>query len=128
MLDATGKSESYRAYGKQYVITRDMLLSGFGALSGRKLVLINKTRRSVYLNYGDFAGLPPTHILTAEFDALADEGEQLHRQLLEAGVDVTCTRYFGVIHGFFQLSAVSSSARQAIAQVAALIKEISLTP
>jgi len=122
MLDAEGKSESYRAYGKQYVITRNMLLSGFELYLAGTGIEAEHPQISL-LNRSDFAGLPPTHILTAEFDPLVDEGEQLYRQLLEAGVDATCTRYLGVIHGFFQLSALSPSARQAIAQVAALIKE-----
>ncbi|WDE07475.1 alpha/beta hydrolase [Thalassomonas viridans] len=122
MLDAGGKSDSYRAYGKRYVITRDMLLSGFDLyLAGSG---IDKQDPDIsLLNRRDFTGLPPTHILTAEFDPLVDEGELLYRNLLAAGVDASCCRYLGVIHGFFQLSGISHSARQAIAQVAGLLNE-----
>lgn len=48
----------------------------------------------------DFAGLPSTHIITAEFDPLRDEGEALYQRFREQGVECTCQRYLGVIHGF----------------------------
>lgn len=59
----------------------------------------------------DFSGLPPVHIVTAEFDPLRDEGEALYQRLTEQGVDCTCQRWSGVIHGFFQLGGISPAAR-----------------
>ncbi len=50
----------------------------------------------------NLAGLPPTLILTAEFDPLRDEGELYGARLREAGVDVTVSRYAGANHGFIQ--------------------------
>ncbi|MFV4774173.1 alpha/beta hydrolase fold domain-containing protein [Citrobacter portucalensis] len=66
----------------------------------------------------DFNGLPPTHIITAEFDPLRDEGEALYQKFLEQGVECTCQRYLGVIHGFFQLTGVSQAARGVMRDVA----------
>ncbi|MFM5092714.1 alpha/beta hydrolase [Aeromonas rivipollensis] len=119
MLDALGESQSYRDLGDDYLITRDMLLSGFQAYLGR---LPASHPEASPLHHPGLAGLPPTHILTAECDPLRDEGEALYGKLLQAGVTATCQRQLGVIHGFFQLADISPAARHAIAQVAMLLK------
>jgi len=67
----------------------------------------------------DFAGLPPVHIITAEYDPLCDEGEALYSRLTEQGVECTAQRYLGVIHGFFQLGGISKTARNVMRYIAA---------
>jgi acetyl esterase len=70
----------------------------------------------------DLAGLPPTFVLTAEFDVLRDEGEALARKLRDAGVDVTHRRYDGTIHGFWRWMAATEITRRAIAEVGAALR------
>jgi len=49
----------------------------------------------------DVSRLPPTFVLTAEFDPLCDQGEAYARRLSEAEVPCTYVQYRGAIHGFF---------------------------
>ncbi|EJU1793868.1 alpha/beta hydrolase [Salmonella enterica] len=115
MLDATASFPSYASNGQDYIITRDTLLSGFEMyLQGTDL----RHPEASQIWREDFAGLPPVHILTAEFDPLRDEGEALYHRLNDKGVACTCQRYLGVIHGFFQLGGVSQAARSAMRDVA----------
>lgn len=50
----------------------------------------------------DLATLPPTLVVTAEHDPCRDDGERLVTLLAEAGVEVTGTRYLGLVHGFWR--------------------------
>ncbi len=115
MLDATANMASYASNGEDYIITRDTLLSGYEMY----LAATPATHPDASpLWREDFHGLPPVHILTAEFDPLRDEGEVLYRRLTEQGVESSCQRYLGVIHGFFQLGGVSNAARDAMRDIA----------
>ena len=115
MLDATASCESYNRNGLDYIITRDTLLTGY------EWYLPHTDRQhpeASPLWRDDFNGLPPTHIITAEYDPLCDEGETLYQRLTMQGVDCTCQRYLGVIHGFFQLGGISHAARNAMQDLA----------
>jgi acetyl esterase len=74
------------------------------------------------LRADDLAGLPPTFVLTAEFDVLRDEGEALVQKLREAGVDVTHRRYDGAIHGFWRWMAATEMTRRAIDEVGGVLR------
>ncbi|MCZ6792190.1 MAG: alpha/beta hydrolase, partial [Planctomycetota bacterium] len=69
------------------------------------------------------AGLPPALVLTAEFDPLRDEGEAYARRLQESGVPTVLSRYDGVVHGFFRMTARLRRAREALDQVAAALRQ-----
>jgi acetyl esterase/lipase len=55
---------------------------------------------------------------------LRDEGEACARKLRQAGVDVTATRYEGIIHDFVMLNALreTNAAGAAIAQAVAYLR------
>ena len=75
------------------------------------------------LRADDLAGLPPTYVLTAEFDVLRDEGEAFAGKLREAGVDVTQRRFDGTIHGFWRWMAATPKTREAIDAVGAWLRD-----
>ena len=121
MLDPTGNSQSYRDNGSDYIITANMLLSGFELYANCCSKEIVETELNL-LN-SDLSGLPTTTIITAEFDPLRDEGEHLYKLMLSQGVEAYCERYLGVIHGFFQLSGVCNSAKRCITTISNQIKK-----
>jgi acetyl esterase len=69
-----------------------------------------------------FTGLPPAHLITAEFDPLRDEGEAYAEKLQAAGVPVTCRRYEGMIHAFFSLDGILDQGKKAIDEAATALR------
>lgn len=71
---------------------------------------------------GDLSGLPPAHIMTAEFDVLRTEGEEYARRLRDAGVPVTHQRFSGALHGTAMLTRSWEPARAWQADAAAALR------
>ena len=56
-------------------------------------------------------GLPPAHIMSAEYDALRDDGLEYARRLKEAGVPATFSLQKGHVHVSGMMTAAMESAR-----------------
>jgi len=69
----------------------------------------------------DFAGLPPAHILLCGWDPLRDEGRAYGQKMAAHGVPVTYDEQLAMVHGFLNLTAFSSTARDAIRDAGHLI-------
>jgi len=67
-------------------------------------------------------GLPPALVITGECDTLRDEGEAYARRMSEAGVEVTSTRYNGMVHPFYSFAGALPQGRRSVEQVAAAVR------
>ncbi|ADU30217.1 alpha/beta hydrolase [Evansella cellulosilytica] len=74
------------------------------------------------LHADDLSELPPTLIITAEFDPLRDEGELYAERLAQFNVPVTATRYEGVMHGFISLYEVMHSGQYGLREVSQFLR------
>jgi acetyl esterase len=66
------------------------------------------------LHSTDLSRLPPTTLITAEYDLPRDEGELYGNRLRAVGVPVVGRRYLGMIHGFVSLPLVTEVAKNAL--------------
>ncbi|GAK07172.1 alpha/beta hydrolase [Geomicrobium sp. JCM 19038] len=65
----------------------------------------------------DVTGLPPAHIITAEYDPLRDQGEAYATRLKEAGNEVTYIDYKGMVHGFISMANLVPQGAEALTEV-----------
>jgi acetyl esterase len=100
---------SHEAFREGYLLSRSFMVLNRG-----RYLPSEEQRRDPYaspLFDDDLSGLPPALIITAQFDPLRDEGEAYGHRLQAAGVTVTISRYEGVVHGFFGVSAFRKGRR-----------------
>lgn len=71
----------------------------------------------------DLTGLPPAHIVTAQYDPLRDEGEAYAERLRDAGVPVTVVRYPTMPHVFIQLWGVLPAAKECMSDLARVLRD-----
>jgi acetyl esterase len=77
---------------------------------------------------GDLAGLPPTLIMTAEFDPLRDEGVAYAEKLASAGVTVEHVHAADQMHGFLMMDRAVPRAGELIDQLARSLTAVSCAP
>lgn len=70
----------------------------------------------------DLRGLPPTLVITAQYDVLHDEGVTLVAQLKAAGVAVQHLETPGVIHGFMVMQRLLPQARAGVSTISAHLR------
>ena len=70
-----------------------------------------------------FKDLPPTVIITAQYDPLISDGENYKTLLENDGVPVVYKQFDGVIHGFFRAPEITSVSNEAIAYVSKELKK-----
>lgn len=74
---------------------------------------------------GDLSNLPPTLLITAEYDPLSSEGLEYAKKLSQAGVKVVTKCFPEVIHGFIDLPIYEENQKVAwIKEIAIQLKQI----
>ena len=68
------------------------------------------------------AGLPPAHLIVGSLDPLLDDSYRLASRLKEAGVACELTVYDGINHGFIRYGRLIATARRAIGDCAAALR------
>jgi acetyl esterase len=111
---------SYGENAEGYLLTRDMMRWFRGHYFAKPDDAADPL--AAPLRAPNLRGLPPATVLTAEFDPLRDEGEAYARRLLGAGVPATLTRYDGMFHGFFGMTARIDRARDAVEDAARALR------
>jgi len=118
-LDPLTSAESYDEVGEYGLDRASMKLAWETYIPDPMLRL---TPDAAPLAAADLSGMPPTLLITAEYDALRDEGADYADALIAAGVPVVHTRYMGVNHGFARKLATIDAARTAADQVASALR------
>jgi acetyl esterase/lipase len=120
VTDAACDTPSYRENADGYFLTRDMMRWFWNHYL--RSSADGENPYASPLRAGDFHGLPPALVMTAEFDPLRDEGEAYAARLRAADVPVTLSRYDGMIHGFFGMAGVVDRAQDAVKEAAARLR------
>jgi acetyl esterase len=112
---------SYRNNAEGYMLTRDGMRWYWEQYLGASADAANPY--AAPLMASNLSNLPAALVITAEYDPLCDEGEAYARRLQEAGVPTTCTRYDGMIHGFFGMPTLMDKGKLAVDEAAAALRQ-----
>jgi acetyl esterase len=104
VADGFDRWPSYTERGTGYILDRELMEWYFGhSLPPGPPA---ETPYLLPLAAEDLSGLPPSLVLTAEFDPLRDEGIELAKRLADAGVAVEHVHASDQMHGFLLLGRV----------------------
>lgn len=113
--DARMNTESYRAFARGYYLSADAMAWFYG----HYLPVAQRSHPDASpLLAADLAGLPPTYLVTAEFDPLRDEGRAYAEKLIAAGNDVTYREMKGAVHGLWVMNSLGPATGDMIGGVA----------
>ena len=124
VTDASFDTGSYHEFAEGHFLRRDMMEWFWDQYTTDPDERAEITASPLRATTNDLAELPKALVITGEADVLRDEGEAYASKLREAGVDVTATRYEGIIHDFVMLNPLrgTNAAGAAIAQAIEYIR------
>ena len=125
VTDANFDNASYNQYAEGHFLTKGMMKWFWDNYTTDELARKEIYASPLQASTQQLKGLPPALIQTAEFDVLRDEGEAYGRKLDAAGVDITVTRYNGMIHDFGLINVLAKlpATRSAMLQASEELKK-----
>lgn len=121
-LTLTFNAQSYRDNAEGYLLTTEGVFWAASTYLRDEIDRYNVIA-SPSLN-DDVKDLPPTLMITAEYDPLRDDGAAYAERLKEAGVPVEYKCYEGMVHGFFWMAGILDKGLQARNQVSNYLKDV----
>jgi acetyl esterase len=119
--DMRGATSSRKVFAEGFLLTRkDIGLMERDYLTNSGME-VTDAKISPLLSQ-NFAGLPPTIVVTAGFDPLRDEGESYAAALAAEGTVVDLRRFGSLVHGFAQLDAIGGGCANAMAEITSAIR------
>ncbi|GAA3733010.1 alpha/beta hydrolase [Plantactinospora mayteni] len=124
VTDARFDTTSYRMFAEGFHLRGDAMRWFWDQYAPDEAVRAEAAASPLRAAPEQLAGLPPALVITAEADVLRDEGEAYAHRLRSAGVQVSATRYQGIIHDFVMLDALrgTEAAEAAINQAVTFLK------
>ncbi|MCF1595207.1 alpha/beta hydrolase [Streptomyces muensis] len=125
-LDLTGGQPSYQRFATGYGLTLAM-----AEMCVRYYVPDPQEVTNPYaspLLAPDLSGLPPAHIMSAEYDPLSDDGELYAKRLTDAGVPATFSLQRGHIHVSATFTKVMAASRAWRDEVLTVLRDAHKTP
>jgi acetyl esterase/lipase len=120
ILDLAEESESRRAFGEGYFLSRETMARDLADYLPENARLTDP--RLSPLHAADLANLPPTHLHMAEFDPFRDEGLDFAARLEASGGAVASRLHPGVIHYFYAMPGAISYAETALRDIGAAVR------
>jgi acetyl esterase len=125
--DARQQAESLRTYAEGYLQRSADVAHAFRTYALDHGVSPTDWRLSPLLA-PSHADLPPALVISAECDAIRDDGEAYAAKLAEAGVPALCVRYLGMPHTFYGTRGTVEAAALAQRQVADMLRAAVSSP
>jgi acetyl esterase/lipase len=120
VVDYNLDTPSYRDHGDGYLLTRDGMKFYWDQYLNDPSEADDV--RACPLRASSLANLPPTLVMTAEFDPLRDEGRAYAERLRSEGTPTEYREVPGMLHGFAGSTGVLDVGREAVREAAALLR------
>ncbi|WP_068826424.1 alpha/beta hydrolase [Pseudomonas sp. BMS12] len=121
VTDGRCGSSSYQELAEGYFLTREQMLWFWRQYLAEPAQADDPLASPLLAE--DLDRLPPTSLLTAEFDPLRDEGEAFAERLRQVGVPVRAKRCLGMIHGFASMAPFVEQAAAELAEFSADLRQ-----